>query len=108
MPEIYNHLLPDTHYLSTIQNAINNQTILRIEYENASEETTLRDVEPIGLTFYSLNWHMIAWCHLRKDYRDFRISRIRQLKDTMMPFRKSDHVSLHEFLKQMETSGQTH
>ncbi len=108
LPEIYQHRLPDTSFLSPIQNALNNQTILRIEYENAQNESTSREVEPIGLTFYSLNWHMIAWCHLRHEYRDFRVSRIRDLKTSLMPFRKTDHLSLNEFLKEMELSSQTH
>lgn len=102
LPEIYHHLMPDTYYLSPIQNAINNQNILRIEYQNAEDECSVREVEPIGLTFYSLNWHLVAWCHLRQDYRDFRVSRIRNLVPTLMPFRKKDHLSLNDFLKQKE------
>ena len=105
LPEIFHHLMPDTYYLSPIQNAINNRNILRIEYENAEEERSIREVEPIGLTFYSLNWHLIAWCHLRQAYRDFRVSRIRELTSTIMPFRKKDHLSLNEFLKQMEIAS---
>ncbi len=108
LPEIYEHLLPDTHYLSTIQNAINKQTILRIDYENADSEHSFREIEPIGLTFYSLNWHLIAWCHLRGDYRDFRISRIRKLQASMMPFRRTEHLSLHEFLQEKESTGKLH
>lgn len=108
LPEIYQHMLPATDYLTRIQNAINNQTILRIEYENAKEEVSGREVEPIGLTFYSLNWHMVAWCHLRQEYRDFRVSRIRSLSASLMPFRKTDHLSLETFLKNMELSSQTH
>lgn len=108
LPEIYHHLLPDTHHLSTIQNAINQQTILRIEYENAEGRASAREIEPIGLTFYSLNWHVVAWCHLRQAYRDFRVSRITALHTTLMPFRKSDHLTLTDFLRQMEISSQTH
>ena len=51
LPEIYEHLLPQGAELSGIQNAIINQTVLRIEYENAGDQISLREVEPIGLTF---------------------------------------------------------
>lgn len=108
LPDIYTQFLPNTEYLSPIQNAINNRLILRIEYENAQGEPSKREVEAIGLTFYSLNWHLIGWCHLRNEYRDFRVSRIVSLKPTMMPFRKTDHVTLHEFLINIEISNQTH
>lgn len=103
IPEMYEHMLPDTTYLTAIQNAIVRKTILRIEYENLGGERSARDVEPIGLTFYSLNWHLIAWCHLRNGYRDFRTSRIQNLTATLMPFRKNDHIGLHDYLKIMET-----
>lgn len=108
LPEIYTHLLPNTEYLASVQQAINQQTILRMIYANLQEEQSFREVEPIGLTFYSLNWHMIAWCHLRQAYRDFRVDRIQQLTKTQMPFRKTDHIALETFLKEMEISSSTH
>lgn len=72
---------------------------MRLEYLNAQDEVSKREVEPIGLTFYSLNWHLIAWCHWRQDYRDFRISRIQDLKITIQPFQKTDHIGLPEHLQ---------
>lgn len=102
IPDAYAHLLPNTNYLTTIQKSIIEKTILRIEYQNFSGETSTREVEPIGLTFYSLNWHLIAWCHLRHDYRDFRTSRIQQLNATIQPFRKTDHIELNEYLKTIQ------
>lgn len=98
IPETYEHLMPDSNHLSVIQQAISQSRILRLEYENAQGEASVREVEPIGLTFYSLNWHLIAWCHLREEYRDFRTSRISDIRATLMPFRKKDHISLHEYL----------
>lgn len=102
IPEMYVHMLQDTSYLTSIQNAIVQKTILRIEYENTNGERSTREVEPIGLTFYSLNWHLIAWCHQRRDYRDFRTSRIQNLTVTLMPFRINDHIGLHEYLRTIE------
>lgn len=102
LPEVFTHYLPNTHYLTTIQKAIIDRTILRIDYENLRGEQRRREVEPIGLIFYSLNWHLIAWCHLRKEYRDFRTSRILRLQPTIMPFRKSDHISLKAYLEDLE------
>lgn len=102
IPEMYVHMLQDTSYLTSIQNAIVQKTIVRIEYENTNGERSTREVEPIGLTFYSLNWHLIAWCHQRRDYRDFRTSRIQNLTVTLMPFRINDHIGLREYLSIME------
>lgn len=102
IPEQFAHLLPGTNYLITIQQAIAGKNMLRLEYTNAREEVTIREVEPIGLAFYSLNWHLIAWCHLRQDYRDFRTNRILRLDSTIKPFRKNDHIELGEYLAILE------
>lgn len=39
-------------------------------------EETRRKVEPVGVFFDNANWHLIAYCRLRQDYRDFRLDRI--------------------------------
>lgn len=102
IPDNYQHLMPATNYLTPLQGAIVNQQLVRIHYLNRQGEASEREVEPIGLTFYSLNWHLMAWCHLRKEYRDFRISRISELKVTSFPFRKTDHISLNTYLQELD------
>lgn len=88
-------------YLPTLQNAIAARTILEIEYINQKEENSKRKLEPIGLIFYAFNWHLIGWCYTRRDYRDFRVSRIKKLKDTGLPFKKKSHIELNEYMKQL-------
>lgn len=102
IPDHYSHLMPSTDYLIPLQTAIAGRQMVRMTYENADNEATIRDVEPIGLTFYSLNWHLIAWCHLRKAYRDFRVSRIQNLHVTIRPFLKNDHLTLEEYLRDIQ------
>jgi predicted DNA-binding transcriptional regulator YafY len=86
-------------YLSTLQNAIAGKTIIEIDYKNNKEEVSRRQAEPIGLIFYAFSWHLIAWCHTRKDYRDFRVSRILRLRNTDLPFRQSSHIALDSYMK---------
>src|SRR5436305_13301544 len=73
-------------YLTRIQQAISDQKVLEIAYTNKQEEVSIRKLEPIGLIFYALSWHLIGWCHNKKDYRDFRISRIQRLQCTDQNF----------------------
>ena len=40
---------------------------------------TQREVEPIGL-YYGQYWHLVAYCRLRQEYRDFRLDRITSLQ----------------------------
>jgi predicted DNA-binding transcriptional regulator YafY len=88
-------------YLSTIQQAIVSKTILSIDYKNGKEEISQRNGEPIGLIFYALNWHLIVWCHMRMDYRDFKVARILKLRDTGLPFTRSDHIDMSLYMKQL-------
>ena len=88
----------DFGYLAEIQHAISNKIILKIEYINNQQEVSSREVEPIGLLFYSMNWHMIAWCWNRREYRDFRLSRILELRGNSALFRKSAHIDLNTYL----------
>ncbi|MGZ8542182.1 MAG: helix-turn-helix transcriptional regulator [Chitinophagaceae bacterium] len=89
----------DFEYLSILQNAISSRTIIEIDYKNYNEEVSKRHAEPIGLVFYAFSWHLIAWCHIRNDYRDFKVSRILKLRNTELPFRKPGHIELDSYMK---------
>jgi predicted DNA-binding transcriptional regulator YafY len=87
-------------YLYEIQQALANKQMLTIEYESKyAEEKTCRTVEPIGLCNYSQRWHLIAWCKLRSDYRDFRLDRIVSLKLIDKFFTEKQHPSVEEYLR---------
>ena len=93
---------PGTAYISTIQKAIVNKTILKIEYTNNQNQLSNRELEPIGLAFYSNQWHLIAWCWKRKEYRDFKIKMISLLTDTYEPFKKIKHLTINEYIQQLK------
>lgn len=68
-------------FLSEIQKSLTNFKLLRIEYRKAEDaETSTRHVEPFAIYHNtSENWVLIAWCRLRKEFRNFRIDRIEKL-----------------------------
>lgn len=96
-PELPNHFLTD------IQKSVTNKEVLKIVYYSSKDETTSREVEPIGLFFYAGAWHLIAWCRLRKGYRDFRSDQIKELKCTGSHFDGSNLLSLNEYFKTHES-----
>jgi len=98
LPPCINHSFD---YLSVLQNAIGSKQIIEIDYKNNKEEISCRTVECIGLVFYAYNWHLIAWCHSRTDYRDFRVSRIIKLRNTAQAFKKTDHIALNDYMKEL-------
>ena len=92
-------LVNDFDYLTILQDAISAKTIVEMEYKNNNNEVSKRTVEPIGLIFYAFSWHVIGWCHLRQEYRDFKVVRILRLKNTGNAFTKQDHVSVSDYMK---------
>ncbi|GAC1438534.1 MAG: YafY family protein [Sediminibacterium sp.] len=88
-------------YLAMLQQAIAARTIVQLDYKNNNEETSNRDIEPIGLVFYAFSWHLIAWCHKRNGYRDFKASRILHIKNTDRAFKKKDHMALNDYMKEL-------
>ncbi len=99
--QMHPKLLLNFDYLAQLQNAIGSKIIIEIDYKNLKEEITRREVEPIGLIYYAFSWHLFGWCHLRQDYRDFKVARIHGLKITSQPFKKDSHISINEFMKQL-------
>jgi len=96
LPTCFNN---DYEYLSLLQQTISAKTIIEFDYKNNKEEVSRRKAEPVGLIFYAFSWHLIAWCHLRKDYRDFKVSRILKVADTALPFLKMDHLEVKDYMK---------
>lgn len=89
--------------LLTVQNAIINRNCLLITYHaGSSNEMTSRIIEPLGLIHYADNWHLIAFCRLRKDYRDFRLDRINSLSVRDEQFSHQEHFSIRDFLENQE------
>ena len=70
-----------SNFLSEIQRALTNFDVLSLSYlKEGASEPTQREVEPFAIYHNtSENWVLIAWCRLRKDFRNFRIDRIKSL-----------------------------
>ena len=47
--------------------------------EGRGEQTT-READPYGLIHFPSGWHLVAYCHLRQDIRNFRLDRIDRLE----------------------------
>jgi len=91
-------------YILDIQKAISQQKKITLDYYSFyNEEYSTRIVDPIGLYYYSNAWHLIAFCNLRKDYRDFKVDRISKILVTEKTFSISNHSSLDDYIKMIRT-----
>lgn len=89
----------ETSYLAVIQQAIIDQHTLFIHYKNNNNQSSQRKIDPIGLIFYTNQWHLIAWCWQKKEYRDFKIPMIGKLVNTREPFEKTHTFTIQDYLK---------
>lgn len=63
--------------LDVLLKAIADKKVVEMTYKSfGNEESTDRLIEPIGIFHENENWYTIAYCHLREDYRQFRIDRV--------------------------------
>lgn len=90
---------PQQADLSVLQQAIARQQLLTFDYQNASQTHSQREVEAAGLVFYLGRWHLIAWCRLRQDYRDFRTDRIHNLQLQAEQFQARGDFNAKDFLQ---------
>jgi predicted DNA-binding transcriptional regulator YafY len=92
--------------LMPIQRALAEHRVLAIDYQGAQRrEMTSRQVEPLGLVYYSDNWHLIAYCRLRRDVRDFRTDRVRKIQLANEVFPVHADFSLERYLKASAEEG---
>ncbi len=86
--------------LVPIQSALAERRLLELDYKGGKRlDVTKRIVEPLGLIFYSENWHLIAFCRLRHDVRDFRTDRILRLTLRRETFPVRPDFSLKDYLE---------
>ena len=94
----------DPHYtpkfLQQAERACAERQVLKIFYQDARGVLSERSIEPIGISFYGQTWHLIAWCRLREDYRDFSLARIHELKVTREEF-PPGRWSLEKYIQQL-------
>jgi len=86
-------------WLRECRSALVKAQVVEIDYSALSSNShTMRSIEPIGLFYYSWHWHLIAWCRLRKAYRDFRLDRILSFSAQNENFIRHSRLTLQEYL----------
>jgi predicted DNA-binding transcriptional regulator YafY len=68
-------------------------------YSPHADACTTRTVEPHHLLNYEGAWHLIGWCRLREDWRDFVLARMTECRVESTPFSRRDESQWQPFLK---------
>lgn len=87
------------HALSAIFESIAKKTQVQLSYQAADAAKPVeRIIETVGVLHQDSYWYIIAYCHLRKEYRQFRTDRIKQVTATSNPFTRK-HQALETYIK---------
>jgi predicted DNA-binding transcriptional regulator YafY len=82
--------------LSQLQFALTNFYLTKIEYSNEAKKASTRLIEPFALLNTQESWLLVAWCRLRKEFRFFRLDRIKKL-DILAEQFAPHNMSLQEY-----------
>ncbi|MCI8308918.1 MAG: YafY family transcriptional regulator [Clostridia bacterium] len=63
-----------------IKSAILNKKVIKFTYYNSNGEESIRSVEPLQIWFKDKAWYLISYCRNKKDYRIFKIARIKEIE----------------------------
>jgi predicted DNA-binding transcriptional regulator YafY len=88
----------DAGILATLSAAAQNQQRVRITYHTPQQVQSERDIDPYGIAYHGGNWYLVAYCHLRKDRRSFRVDRILAANPMANSFGKPDEFDALTYL----------
>lgn len=86
-------------FFGDLETAATEQRSLEIEYDSVSSGLGIRLVDPYFLVFRARAFYFVAWCHVRQDFRTFRLDRIRQVKLTDQRFTRRKGVSARNYFE---------
>lgn len=88
-----------SNYLSTLQLALTNYNLVKIKYQSPdTNQITDRNIEPFAIYSTQDNWLLIAYCHLRRNFRAFRLDRIQSLNTLTDKF-EPHKITLQEYFE---------
>lgn len=94
-------------YLEIIKAALQERNLLTFAYTAHHGSKTIRTVEPYQLVLKSGHWYFWGYCHMRNDFRLFRLSRISNLQMEQETFTPREYqrpiLDFAEILETMQT-----
>ena len=90
----------DHRMMLPLQQAIVARRVVRMRYLARGAEETVRDLEPLGVVRYADAWYLVGWCRLRKDFRHFKLERVRELETLPERFTPRPGFSLRKHLEE--------
>jgi predicted DNA-binding transcriptional regulator YafY len=62
-------------------------------------------VRPLGVFYWGKVWTLAAWCESRRDFRNFRIDRVEELKVSDAHFKDEEGKTLADLLRKVSAEN---
>jgi len=85
--------------ITELRAAINERLVIRFQYKSLDDQTTEREVHPLGMLFWGKVWTLIAWCLLRDDFRQFRLDGLSQIEVQKRHFKHTRGRTMQDFIE---------
>ncbi|MCL1057220.1 YafY family transcriptional regulator [Shewanella gelidimarina] len=89
-------------FLDQLRKASRLREYLLMDYRDAKEDISQREVRPLAIYFWKGTWTLLAWCELRNDFRNFRVDRIINLAGLAQHFAISPGQEMQDYIALME------
>jgi predicted DNA-binding transcriptional regulator YafY len=93
---------PSMRRLEVVREAIGARRVLSLDYRDAGDKPSARDVWPLALYFWGRTWTLGAWCERREDFRNFRVDRIAGIEALERRYPDEAGKRLADFIRAME------
>ncbi|UCG62062.1 MAG: YafY family transcriptional regulator [Candidatus Zixiibacteriota bacterium] len=79
-------------FYDTIESAISTCNRIRVDYESITSGPTRRDVDPYFIIFRGRAFYFVGYCHLRQEYRTFRVDRVTNIEILPQTFLRDSNI----------------
>jgi len=91
---------PNATLLIELSEAIQQRRRIALTYSSHHGELTSRTVDPYGLAGWWGRWYLVGYCHLRKDFRSFRLDRMGQVQLLAESFERAEEFDCEAFVRE--------
>ncbi len=84
--------------VASLRQATWDERAIEFSYIDAKGDATRRRVNPLSIVYMDRSSVLLSWCHLRRDFRVFRLDRMQDMSVTDQSFRPNRVPMLREVL----------
>ena len=89
--------MEESSHIPALRKAIRAELKVSLQYKDGREQSSTRTVWPFAIAYFDASRVVVAWCELRRGFRNFRTDRIDRLEVTGDRYPRRRQVLLEEW-----------